>query len=88
VATWVIYAEGGGDGKDTKAIFRNGLSKFLAELEEMARQKRIRWQIIVCGGRNATFDAFQTALRTHPDAFNILLVDSEDKVTKAPRLHL
>lgn len=83
-----IYAEGGGDGKDTKATIRRGFGEFLSELRGLARERQIRWNIIACGPRNAAFDAFRTALRTHTDAFNILLVDGEGPVNRTPWEHL
>ena len=30
-----------------------------------------------CGGRDTAFEVFKTALETYPDAFLVLLVDSE-----------
>lgn len=83
-----IYAEGGGDSKDTKAFLREGFSAFLQDLSSIARDKRIRWQVVTCGGRNATFEAFRTALEQHSDAFNVLLVDSESPVQTTPWAHL
>ena len=77
-----IYAEGGGAGKDTKAAIRRGFGEFLRQLRTLARERRIRWNIIACGPRNAAFDAFKTALRTHTTAFNVLLVDAEGVWTK------
>lgn len=83
-----IYAEGGGDSKDTKAFLRRGFGEFLKDLRSMARDSRIRWQVTTCGGRNATFDAFQTAQRLYAHAFNVLLVDSEAPVQSEPWVHL
>lgn len=83
-----IYVEGGGDGHDSKASLRRGFSAFLNEPKLLARERRIRWQIIACGPRNDTFDNFITALETHAGAFNILLVDSEDPVRSDPWTHL
>ncbi|MBM4031795.1 MAG: DUF4276 family protein [Planctomycetes bacterium] len=83
-----VYVEGGGDGKDTKAAIRYGFGCFLCSVRETARAKRARWSVIACGGRSATCDAFQTALRTHADAVNILLVDSEGPVLGSPGAHL
>ena len=75
-----IYVEGGGDHADGKARLREGFSGFLRELVDLARRRRIRWSIIACGSRNDAFDDFQLALQTHPNAFNVLLVDSEAPV--------
>jgi hypothetical protein len=84
-----IYVEGGGDHADGKARLREGFSGFLRELVDLARRRRIRWSIIACGSRNDAFDAFQFALQTHPNAFNVLLVDSEAPVqTGGPWQHL
>jgi hypothetical protein len=83
-----IYVEGGGDSGDTKAIFRRGFGEFLRDLRTLARQHKIEWAIVPCGGRHQTFDNFQIAIRTHRDAFNVLLVDAEGPVTDPPWEHL
>jgi Domain of unknown function (DUF4276) len=72
-----IYVEGGGDGKNTKAIFRLGMSQFLKNLT--GTDKKIT--CVVCGKRNDAYRDFKNALKSHPDAINLLLVDSEDFVT-------
>ncbi|MGO8903696.1 MAG: DUF4276 family protein [Isosphaeraceae bacterium] len=76
-----IYIEG-------DPALRPGFGQFLDRVRSLAREKRIRWDIVLCGGRDSSFDAFQTAIDTHPNAFNILLVDSEGPVAKTPWLHL
>ena len=76
-----LYVEGGGDQASIKTAFRHGLGEFLKPLRELARSKRIRWEIVVGGGRKATFDAFRNAVKARPSAFNILLVDSEGPIT-------
>jgi hypothetical protein len=83
-----IYVEGGGQGAQTKAMMRQGFQEFFRELRQQARQRRGRWHVIACGSRNDAFDDFTRALRDHPDAFNILLVDAEGRVTVSPRDHL
>ena len=84
-----LYIEGGGDQKDTKARLRTAFGAFLRELRDRAREKRIHWSIITCGGRASTFDDYQTALRSHPRAFNVLLVDAEAPViSDSPWEHL
>lgn len=83
-----IYIEGGGNGKDGKALLRRGFNDFLVALRKMARSRRIRWSVITCGSRNNTYDAFKTALKVHQKAFNILLVDSEGPVKSGPWEHL
>jgi hypothetical protein len=83
-----LYVEGGGDGKDQKARIREGFSIFLNELRTLARSRRINWQVVACGSRNHTYRNFQTALETHSDAFNVLVVDGEGPVQNAPWEHL
>lgn len=83
-----LYVEGGGDGRDTKALLREGFAGFLRDLKAVARENKVNWSIVACGSRNATRDNFLTALETHRDAFNILLVDAEGPVSKPPKQHL
>jgi hypothetical protein len=83
-----IYVEGGGDRADTKALIREGFGKFLAPLRQLARERRIKWTVTVCGRRDAAFDNFKTAQETHPEAFLVLLVDSETPVVGGRWEHL
>lgn len=84
-----IYFEGGGQTAEGKAQLRQGMDSFLAPLKNLAREHRHRWQLIPCEGREQTWDAYSHALRVHPDAINLLLVDSEDPVTAPdPKQHL
>ena len=83
-----IYIEGGGDGKDTKAPIRRGFNNFFKELVQVARSKQIKWNITVCGSRNNAFRDFKNALADRPNAFVILLVDSEAPVKQPPWEHL
>lgn len=87
-----IYVEGGGDGSESKAAIRQGFGRFFDPLRQLARSRRIGWRVVACGGRNAAFDDFKTALKTalktHGDAFNLLLVDSEAPVSRTPWAHL
>jgi hypothetical protein len=83
-----LYVEGGGDGKETKARMRQGVHAFLQKIVDVARSKRVKWQIIACGPRTKAFSAFEMALATHPEAYNILLVDAEGPVHTPPWQHL
>ncbi|VXD13785.1 conserved hypothetical protein [Planktothrix serta PCC 8927] len=73
-----IYVEGGGDGKESKAAFREGMSKFLKRLT--GQQQQIKITCVVCGRRNAAHRNFTHDLTNYPDAINLLLVDSEGPV--------
>ncbi len=83
-----IYAEGGGESADTKQFLRQGFSTFLKELNSEAREKRIRWRLVICGRRGSALDAFRIAMRQHAQAFNVLLVDSESAVQATAWRHL
>ncbi len=76
-----IYVEGGGNRGDTKAVFRQGMSKFLCELKNLSLSRGVRWQIIACGSRDSALQDFQSALKSHPTAFNLLLIDAEAPVS-------
>jgi hypothetical protein len=84
-----IYVEGGGDQKEIKASFRRAFGELLKEIRELARGKRIGWTIIACGSGGSAYDDFQLGLSSHPDAFNILLLDAEGPLQhKNPWDHL
>ena len=72
-----IYVEGGGEGGQSKRMLRVAFGEFMSQLRTDARDRRIRFKIVTCGSRNSSFDGFREACRSHPDAFNILLGDSE-----------
>jgi hypothetical protein len=80
-----IYVEGGGSDKLSWRTIRVGFSSFLDPLRQLARSNGAELRVIPGGSRNNTFEEFQLALKSHPDAFNILLVDSESQVV-LPRL--
>mgnify|MGYP001499078394 CR=1 FL=1 len=83
-----LYIEGGGNSKDTKSFLLQGFRGFLRDLVSEARSRRIQWRPVMCGPRQAAFDAFRIALRQHPDALNVLLVDAEGPVQDTPWRHL
>ena len=83
-----IYVEGGGDDNKTWIPVREGFNVFLKDLRDIADRKKITLRIIPCGPRGTAKNDFITALKSNPDAYNVLLVDSENPVDKAPWLHL
>lgn len=71
----VLYVEGGGNRKDQQARCREGFRKLLEKAGFVGNLPGI----VACGGRNATFDQFKTAVHNSgADSCPILLVDSED----------
>ena len=83
-----IYIEGGGDNSTTKVSIRRGFSSFLKDLITIARRQKIKWRIFMCGARHNAYRNFMIALETYPNAFNVLLVDSEGPVRGTPWEHL
>jgi hypothetical protein len=83
-----IYVEGGGDRKSTKSALRRGFHGLLRKWRDWAFEVGVRVQVVACGGRQQTYEAFRNAHRTSPGTFNILLVDAEGPVKTAPRGHL
>jgi len=79
-----IYVEGCGEGGQSKRMLRVAFGEFMSQLRADARDRRIRFRIVTCGSRNSSFDGFREACRSHPDAFNVLLVDSEGPVSAEP----
>jgi hypothetical protein len=63
-----IYFEG-----DTR--LRSGFRAFLDEIYQRCRDKRCRVEVIATGGKPVR--DFRIALKSHPDAWNILILDSE-----------
>lgn len=74
-----LYIEGGGDSAFQDTLFREGWQTFFQKAGLAGRMPRI----FRGGGRNATFDAYQTAVRTKkPDELPLLLVDSEALISE------
>ena len=54
-----------------------GFNAFLKPVIDSARQRRIRFQLVSGGSIAETIKDFLDAIQDNPDAFNILLVDSD-----------
>jgi hypothetical protein len=71
-----VYVEGGGTSRGEQATLRESFTKLVgAALGDLPRPK-----LIASGGRGNAFDEFRSALRMHPEALCLLLVDSEGPV--------
>ena len=76
MVTATLYIEGGGEGKDLRARFREGWKKFFDSAGVDGRTKIVRG-----AGRRQTFDRFATAVSgSSPGTVPFLLVDSEGPV--------
>ena len=72
----MLYIEGGGEGRDLGARFREGWNAFFKSAGLASKTKVVRG-----GGRRRTFNLFVTAIENNrPNVVPILLVDSEDPV--------
>ncbi len=78
-----IYVEGGGDSAHGKAQLRQGFDALLEPQKTAARARRMGWKLVLCGGRNATCDAFLHATNTAGAEIVALLVDAEGPVAAA-----
>jgi hypothetical protein len=76
-----VYVEGGGDTKAQRGPLRIALKQWLEEAIPGAPAITV----VACGGRSSAFEDFAEAVKDHPDAFCILLVDSEAPVATADR---
>jgi hypothetical protein len=82
-----LYVEGASDVSGAKKL-RAGMSEFLSSLRDEARRQRAEWTVVACGHREEAYRDFRNGQARSPEAFNILLVDSEGSFTGAPREHL
>lgn len=77
-----IYVEG-------DPALRQGFRAFLKPLYDLAQSTRIKIEPPkLCGSRGDACKAFKIALKSYPDTFIILIVDSEDPVNTEPWEHL
>lgn len=67
--------------KQTEAGLRAGFRSFFKSLDPLADRQGINIQLIMCGGRKQAYHNFLNAIADYPNAFNVLLVDSEDPVS-------
>ena len=77
-------------GKETTAGLRPGFVHLFKELYELAESKGIKILSIMSGSRRDACENFLMSVESYPDAFNVLLVDSESPVseTHTPWEHL
>lgn len=73
-----VYVEGGGDTRAQSSPLREAVSIWIQRAVPEATR---RPTIVACGPRRKAFEEFCRAVQDHPDAFCVLLVDSEGAVT-------
>ena len=84
----VIHMEGGGSSKEQRAQLRDGMNAFLGTLKIFADAKGWAWRLVPRGGREEAWREWSRGLADSPAVLHILLVDSEEEVTRSPREHL
>ncbi len=77
-----IFVEGGAPGS-VKARCREGFSKFFEKVVPAGC-----FTVMASGSRSSAYEDFCLALTEEDGHYNVLLVDSEEEVTKAPWTHL
>lgn len=76
MVTTTLYIEGGGEGRELGARFREGWNKFFESAGVGSKAKIVRG-----GTRRQTFEKFATAIKAGlPNTIPLLLVDSEAPV--------
>lgn len=77
-------------GKETTAGLRAGFVHLFKELYDFAESKGIKILSIISGSRRDACEDFLISMESYPEAFNVLLVDSESPVseTHTPWEHL
>ncbi|MBD2142129.1 DUF4276 family protein [Anabaena sp. FACHB-1250] len=68
-------------GKETTRSLSPGFYSFFQELYDIAEINDIKIRLIMCGSRVKAYQSFKWGLEDHPEAFNVLLIDSESPVS-------
>ena len=64
------------------------MGRFLLEVRNLARAKRLNWKIVACGGRDQAFERFRDSITDEDTSVSVLLVDAEGPLNTPPRKHL
>lgn len=77
-----IYIEGDTKqkGKNADIALREGFHNFLGELIDKAREKSIKFRIVLCGSKFITFKDFLNAAKVYTESFVAFLIDADDAV--------
>jgi Domain of unknown function (DUF4276) len=77
-----IYIEGDKKSKNSNISLREGFSTFFKDLREKAREKKIKFDVILGGSSAETFKDFLRGIKSHPNSFVAFLIDSDDEVSE------
>lgn len=78
--TLIKFHVEGGVNKNQDAEMREGFRKFFAALDEAVKSRGNSIRFVLHGSRRKAYDQFCAALKDEPEAYHVLLVDSEDPV--------
>ncbi len=78
--TLIKFHVEGGVSKNQDAEMREGFRKFFAALDESVKSRGNSIRFVLHGSRRKAYDQFCAALKDEPEAYHVLLVDSEDPV--------
>lgn len=79
--TQIRFHVEGGAGKARDIEMRQAFRKFFAGLDPVARERNSSLRFVLHGSRRETYQQFCHALKREPEAYHVLLVNSEDPVT-------
>ena len=84
-----IYMEGDGSRAADRAALRQGMDGFPSPLKNAARKRSLPWKVVPCGSREDTYRRFRNGVENsdHGET-QVLIVDSEAKVTLPAQAHL
>lgn len=77
-----IYIEGDKKSKNSNISLREGFSTFFNDLREQARERGIRFDVILGGSSAETFKDFLLGMKSHPNSFVAFLIDTDDEVSE------
>ncbi len=80
--THIVFHIEGGANKNQDTEMREGFRKFFTELDKAVRSRGNSIRLVLHGSRRETYSQFCHALRNEPEAYHVLLVDSEGPVVR------
>jgi Domain of unknown function (DUF4276) len=77
-----IYIEGDTKrkGKNSKISLGQGFNSFFKELDEKAKEKKVKFRLIMCGSTAETFKDFLLGVKSHQNSFVAFLIDADNEV--------
>jgi len=80
--TLIMFHVEGGVSRNQDGEMREAFREFFAELDRSVRSNGNSIRFVPFGPRRKAYDSFCAALKSEPEAYHVLLVDSEDTVKR------